>query len=182
MDVIIIDRYRHYFTVTFCTAILACWLVFPGSAKAFNVKPVQLYLLQDTVIYNNHDVNPGKPVGVISANQSVNVVGLDKDLNDRDPAEWYLVETWLGDKWLKADTLMVNGTLQKADKEISTVYNAALYEHPDPKFITNLSISPQKLHSTASISYGPMHFDDTFGAAAGSGIWYRIDTWLGERF
>lgn len=158
---------------------MACWSTFPGSAKAHHASWVNnLFLMEDVSIYNDH-VNPGKPVGTLSAYQSVKVV---TTANGNDDPQWYLVETWLGSKWIKADNRMVSGYLQEADQEITTIFVAPLYDHPDPKSLTNLSVSPQKLIATASLPYSPLEFSDVSSFEGGSGGWYRIDTWLGEKW
>lgn len=96
---------------------------------------------------------------------------------------WYPIRTWLGTKWIRLyESRMLNGSLLELDAEITTVFEVPLFDQPDTQTATGLKLSPQKLHATASLSYLPFHFSNTFSLQASSGIWYKVDTWMGAKW
>ncbi|UJF36065.1 hypothetical protein [Paenibacillus hexagrammi] len=137
-----------------------------------------LFVKQDTPIYNDH-VGTEKPVGSISAYQSVAV--LDSASLGGDQV-WYLVETWLGPKWIKEDPEMIVGEVEALDQAITIAVETPLYDDPDMELGASFRLSPQKLHATASFSYRPLKFHSVNSFSAGSGIWYQVDTWMGKKW
>jgi hypothetical protein len=151
---------------------------------SINIKPQSVAILEETPFYDSYD-NPGKPAGILSAMQGLTVKEVDREWNTpcSPNPKWYLVETWLGDKWIRAGEGVMNGAKYTADSTmITSAYEVALYDRPDAGSNTELSLSPQKLSSTGSIRFQRMQGHNALSFISGNGIWYRIETWLGEKW
>lgn len=148
--------------------------------------PGNVTIFEDTPFYDDYE-RPNQPAGTIAAIQSVKVKGVDKEWSTTGRRsggwpEWFLIETWLGDKWIRANpAAMVNGTYREEKKTITTIDKVRLFQSPRSSDYTEMWLSPQKLNVTARIDYcqtggiGP-HASDC------GGVWYRVDTWLGDRW
>ncbi|BFT72433.1 hypothetical protein [Paenibacillus sp. P36] len=147
-----------------------------------NVKPSNITILKDTVMYDDY-THPDIAVGVLSGPQGVTVVEVDQDWkqDEQVAAKWYLVETWMGNKWIKAGDSVVNGKYSEEQREITTIFEIPLYDRPG--YFNGSKITPQKLHTTGNIAFSPTGgVNATSFIAQGNGQWYMIDTWLGEKW
>jgi hypothetical protein len=149
-----------------------------------NIKPKSITILQETPLYDSYD-NPGEPVGALTAIQGVVVKEVDREWNTpcSPNPKWYLVETWLGDKWIRAGEGVMNGASYSTESNmITSAYESVLYDHPNVNSMTELKLSPQKLSSTGAISFQQLQGNNTFSFIGGNGTWYRVETWLGEKW
>jgi hypothetical protein len=149
-----------------------------------NIKPKSVTILQETPFYDSYD-NPGEPVGVLTPIQGLAVKEVDAEWDTpcSPNPKWYLVETWLGDKWIRASEGVMNGaTYTVESKMLTSVYEVALYDLPSVNTKTELSLTPQKLPSTGAIRLQQLQGSNTFSFIGGSEIWYRVETWQGEKW
>ena len=88
------------------------------------------------------------------------VTATEKDGN------WYRIQTWLGDKyiWNESNSIQEQSGVPFA-KTIISKGNLNLYDKPFAKYKTSLIVGPQKLQATEKW-----------------GNYYKIKTWLGDKF
>lgn len=172
---------KQRFSIAAAAAIVgfAGLQAFPLSADAINAQPPKLYIAQDAPLYNQP--GQGETVGMVSAGQNVTVLGMDKETGDWEASGWYQIDTWLGPKWVPADRL-INGVLKTEDQIITSVTETALYDRPNRQAATGLRLSAQELKATGILPYGPLSFSNATSYNLSSGIWYRVETWLGEKW
>ncbi|MUG69474.1 hypothetical protein [Paenibacillus validus] len=96
--------------------------------------------------------------------QTVYIRGVE-DSRGTDGVTWYLVNTWRGDKWIRLRDEDFAGQEQLAATHIALLAETPLYDRPDSGGRTRITLSPQ-----------------TVPALAIAGSFYKIDTWLGEKW
>lgn len=138
-------------------------------------------IIKTTKLYNDTS-GKGKSVGALSPLQTLQVVGTDPEKVWIEPVKWLKVKTWLGDKWIKANNIIINGKFVKTDRQVTSVYKVQLYDKPDWNATSNNWVTPQKLRVTGQITYGPTSFDTAMSVLNSSGTWYRVSTWLGDKW
>jgi len=75
--------------------------------------------------------------------------------------DWYLIETWMGPKWIKS----ANADVTEYKEKIYVPYTTILYHQNDEKSSTGMNIAPQ-----------------TVTAVSKKGTWYQIQTWSGLKW
>jgi hypothetical protein len=141
-----------------------------------------IYLLKDAKMYNSISTAK-KSVATLAAGQALTIVDSDQtDFWDRE-ANWYLVKTWLGNKWIKAgEDNIYTGTYTKLDQTITTVFDVELYDHPGTK-PTSRTIKPGKHHAMAQFNYFPATaIDATDLSMTSEEHWYQIGTPEGKKW
>lgn len=164
-------------------ALIAGIIASPNQALA--EKPPffdHLYLMKEAQLYNSPEAGQ-KPIAALSAGQVVTVVDSDVQENSRDQSpKWYLVKTWIGDKWVKADyNAIYSGRYDKADRVATLAMETPLYDYPGTQ-ATALRIAPQKVRITAYFDYVPASFSSATSFLMSSERWYQIDTWIGKKW
>jgi hypothetical protein len=160
---------------------LGTWFPIPINASGSTIENITI--LVNKKLYNDYK-HPFKPVGELTAYQGLTVVDVDKDWSPLQSIvpKWYLVKTWLGNKWIQANDSVVRGSYIDERRELTTVFEVTLFDRPDFQYQTNLKISPQKLKSTAYIDYAPLTFSSATSLTYSSGRFYQIKTWLGDKW
>jgi hypothetical protein len=152
------------------------------AAQAAYEGPISHVVITSRTELYNDTSGKGKSVGALSPLQTLKVVGTDNETDWMRPLNWIKVKTWLGDKWIKARNIVINGQFVKTDRQVTSVHEVKLYDKPDWNAMTNNRVSPQKLRVTGQIAYGPSSFDSAMAVLNSSGTWYRISTWLGDKW
>ncbi|MFD0589481.1 hypothetical protein ACFQZE_15950 [Paenibacillus sp. GCM10027627] len=141
----------------------------------------QVVVIAKTELY--HDTSgKGKPAGAVAPFQTLQVVGVDNENDWSAPLKWLKVKTWLGDKWIKSSNIVINGQFKVTNRQVTSVYEVQLYDKPDLNTNINKWVSPQKLRVTGQIAYGPSSFGSAAGFLNSYGTWFRISTWLGDKW
>ncbi|UUZ92039.1 hypothetical protein LJK87_42410 [Paenibacillus sp. P25] len=180
--VIIIQGYGHFVRCAAAAGLLAaCLSAFPITAAAFYLKTVAVFVVEDAPIYSKPD-DSAKPVGIVSGLQTVRVIDAKEKDDSSGKDQWFEIETWLGDQWIKQDQRLINGGFKEEDRTATIVRETAVFDKPAKDALTDVRLAPQPLHVTGSLSYAPFQAVNATGANASSGIWYRIDTKLGTRW
>jgi hypothetical protein len=140
-----------------------------------------IYLLKDAKMYNSRSTAK-KSVATLAAGQALTIVDADQtDFWDR-AANWYLVKTWLGNKWIKAgEDNIFTGTYTKLNQTITTVFDVEVYDQPGTT-ATSRSLKPQKLHAVAYIDYFPPSASSAVDLIMSDEDWYQIVTPEGKKW
>jgi hypothetical protein len=163
----------------------AAGTLWPVNAEAayIKIKPQHVTILEDVPLYDDYE-HPGQPLGALAAPQTLSVKDVDKDwsLSQSSVAQWYLVETWLGDKWIPAGDSVIAGEYGDEQREWTVVFEAPLFDRPDDRYETDLKISPQKVKASAHIESPILQGSSAISFLSGPTHWYRIETWLGDKW
>ncbi|MDF2660185.1 MAG: hypothetical protein K0Q94_2976 [Paenibacillus sp.] len=149
-------------------------------AEAGSTLSTSVTISEQTELFDRPEEG-GTPVGALAAFQSLEVDWTGRE----DPAQlgnWIRVKTWLGAKWIRDDASVLYGGYAEERKEVTLLNTVALYDGPDPARETGASIGPQQLHVTGTVAYSPKYADTARQFSAGSGMWYRVKTWLGDKW
>jgi len=134
----------------------------------------RITILIDTNLYNSASVS--QPAGRLSANQTLEIKEIDNSTN----GIWYRVGTWLGDKWIQSSSSEAYGWLKEMNSTRTTLRAEYLEDYPNPSVTTwEKQISPQKVKVTGAIE---SCFVNNMGVSTCHIDWYRINTWLGEKW
>jgi len=115
--------------------VLTTYSLYTPEAQAigsWNEESAKLTLLVDTPIYDQHS-SDYEPIGAISAFQSVQVIetyGSEQDSPTSSQGSWYLVKTWLGEKWLRKAPAVVKGDYYPVSMEVSFTGIEDIYDLP----------------------------------------------------
>ncbi|MCZ8522685.1 MULTISPECIES: hypothetical protein [Paenibacillus] len=140
-------------------------------------------IIGTTPLYLSKGAAPGR--SALAPVQSVRLAeGEAIDYYDeRTENEWLKIRTWEGDRWIRDGDDVLYGTYTEESRPLTLLGTAKLYDLPDVRTDTGQALSPQKLNSSASATYGPKYVVNAMSAAGKSGVWYRVDTtWLGPKW
>ncbi|NOV01189.1 hypothetical protein [Paenibacillus planticolens] len=117
---------RGYLYAVLYLALMLASIVYASPASA-NLPVSSLVVLKDVPIYDdNRDTE--HQVGVISATQELKVKETVPKWDENEEIKWFLVETWLGDKWIQASDKVATGGYRQLDRVITLVQDTALFE------------------------------------------------------
>lgn len=177
-------RRRHVIAIATATAILLAPVWATQRAEAGSTLSKTVTISEQADLFDSPEQS-GTPIGALSAIQSLEVDWKEGALSREDPAQlgdWIRVKTWLGPKWIRDGAGVLYGGFADERKEVTLLNTVALYDGPDLDKETGASIGPQQLHVTGSIAYSPKNADTARQFNAGSGTWYRVKTWLGDKW
>ena len=168
---------------TLSIGLLTFCLGFPITTNAITLKPENITILNDMELYDDYKV-PAHSVGSLTALQTLHVIDVDREWKPTESIvpKWYLVETWLGNKWIQSNENIINGKYYEDERYLTTQFEVSLFDKPDQQYPTSLKISPQKVKSNAYIDYSPLVFHNTISFSSSTGKWYQIKTWLGDKW
>ncbi|WP_282937051.1 hypothetical protein [Paenibacillus sp. RC67] len=140
--------------------IMLASMVFVAQAHA-NLFVGSLVILKDSPMYDVSSLSQ-EPVGIVSAPQQVSVKDTLPKQEDGD-IEWFLVETWLGDKWIPASDKVATGSYHTEDRDITLVQETRLFDLQQSYDPTDLMIPPQKVkvlgtYTTLQLQGAQCHF------------------------
>ncbi|MFH5181970.1 hypothetical protein ACHHV8_04665 [Paenibacillus sp. TAB 01] len=96
------------------------------AAAAEAGKSRQITVLEPAPLYDDY-TRPGTSVGAVGALQTLTVKEVVNSNTGARSAAWYLVGTWLGDKWLRGDERVVWGTYEPQEQKLTTRSELPLY-------------------------------------------------------
>ncbi|WP_144029022.1 WG repeat-containing protein [Paenibacillus rigui] len=167
-------------------AALGCLAVLPApvytaeaALSAATKNPTfQVTVLEPTELFEDYR-HPDASVGTVSALQTLTVKGTDSGSAEQKPS-WYLVETWLGDRWIHSDDRVVKGAYERKEQTITTMTELPFYSslNSPPEGL----IAKQQVKSTAHIQYCGVSRAATDDPAQCSSDLYLIETWAGPKW
>lgn len=180
---------RPYFVVLalFFAVLATCLLHTQVQARGNgNELPEKFTLLADTPFYDGPSIE-GEPVGILSAFQSIQVTKADADdLDSSNPAEgevWYLVRTWLGERWLQGGPAMVKEVYHPVHMEVTLLDTEDMYDLPLEDQRNEARLSPQTVSVTGEIFFCNQGIlKDEKQESDHCRPWYRIATYLGDKW
>ncbi|MDF2814225.1 MAG: hypothetical protein K0Q81_425 [Paenibacillus sp.] len=180
-----LKSYRIAFGASILAVIVCLSSIWGGNyAEAGSTLSNSIVIISPADIYDSPDPE-GQPIGTIGAIQAVEV---DWDNWDRDPAtspdqgNWIRVKTWLGAKWIQNNAGVYYGSYNQDVREVTLMNTASLYNTPDFMSPIGASLGPQKLQVTGAIGTTPKFSTTARQFIQGSGTWYRVQTWIGEKW
>ncbi|WP_248927417.1 hypothetical protein [Paenibacillus hamazuiensis] len=161
-------------------AIAACAV--PAAAQADQIKmPEELALLADTPLYDDASADAGQ-VGVLSAYQQVSVSAVVHDEEETEGI-WYLVQTSLGEKWVRGGPSVAEGRYYKVYMEVGFTGEEDMYDLPRDDQKSGAMLSPQKVTAIGQLIFcnGVIPAGD-LSESERCHPWYRVRTYLGDKW
>ncbi len=124
---------------------------YPLEIQTINQK---LTLLENTPIYNNPYPNSTK----------VNTLQPQVVTATKKMGNWYLINTWIGPKWINPTNVVI-GEVKKVNKKIILTHQTSLYDLPSEQTRRANSLQPQAVTAIAEWNG-----------------WYQIETWIGPKW
>lgn len=132
--------------------------VFPVQAEGFSYSSVvynkEITLFERTYLFDSPN----------SSENSISFISPQTVLATHKDGEWIQIQTWLGLKWVKP-SLYMEGVPVTVNQELTIHSRTDLYNYPLEGQSKITSIAPQTVHSRQKL-----------------GEWYKIQTWLGEKW
>jgi len=150
-----------------------------------NLPVSRLVILKDSPMFNSSSLS-GEPAGIVSGPQQVNVKETLPKTDEGD-IEWFLVETWLGDKWIPASDKVATGNFETLDRDISLVQDTRLYDLQQSFEPTERMLPPQKVRVLGRFTTFNYKAHNVTSVGLSQHTWYRIETsygskWIAEPF
>jgi hypothetical protein len=154
--------------------MISIWTLLPLSpASRVEAAPLPIYvtIVEDLPLYDAPSMH-ALVEGAIGP-QTIQVL----DTKETDGRKWFLVNTWLGSKWISPN-FDYQGALKKTEPfDIQLYEDNYLYNYPSEPSVTPYKISRQTVHADAvAYVYNPGEPLNWQYRAV------RIDTWLGKKW
>ncbi|OPH62150.1 hypothetical protein BC351_02665 [Paenibacillus ferrarius] len=171
---------RRYLYAVLHLALMLATIVYASPASA-NLPISSLVVLKGVPIYDdNRDTE--HQVGVISATQEVIVKETVPKWDENEEIKWFLVETWLGDKWIQASDKVATGGYRQLDRVITLVQDTALFDLQKDEIQTGMTIKPQKVKVVGIYNTFNYRVSNATSVGLSTLNWYQIETEFGVKW
>lgn len=172
-------RRRYLYVVLHLVMLVAIFVcALPASA---NLPVLSLVVLKEVPIYDDNQGTEHQ-VGAISATQEVKVKDTVPKWDENEEIKWFLVETWLGDKWIQASDKVATGGYRQLDRVITLVQETPLFDLQNDEIKTGLTIKPQKVKVVGSYQTFNYRASNATSVGLSTQIWYQIETEFGIKW
>gem|GEM_PF-1931062 len=149
------------------------------AAAAEAGKSRHITVLEPVPLYDDY-TRPGTSVGAVGALQTLTVKEVVNSNTGARSAAWYLVGTWLGDKWLRGDERVVWGTYEPQEQKLTTRSELPLYGQWNGP--AEGSISMQQVRSIGHLHYCSMSGSLLEPPPECGNDAYLVETWAGPKW
>jgi hypothetical protein len=171
---------RGYWYAVLHLSIMLASIVYASPASA-NLPVSTLVVLKEVPIYDdNHDTE--HQIGAISATQEVKVKETVPKWDENEEIKWFLVETWLGDKWIQASDKVATGGYRQLDRVITLVQDTELFDLQNDEIKTGLTIKPQKVKVVGNYNTFNYRVSNATSVGLSTLNWYQIETEFGIKW